>query len=375
MVLPPTSATVRLADVMRSCLHALGAEDNALGLAPVSKAAVVLIDGLGAANLEFRRGHARWLTAAWRHRGLIADSGFPSTTASALASLTTGKEPGEHGIVGYTVRDPDSGVVINHLKDWEPHVDPDRWQRSRTLFEIAAEDGIPSLSFGERRFAGTGFTRAVWRGARFVGTESLEEQFAGLREFFDSHDRALAYLYWPALDRTGHSSGVESEAWIRRLEDLDQTLRQLDAVVHSDEGIIITADHGMVDVPDEAKLFVPESSSLLHGVSAWAGEPRVAQLYLETPEALPDVSAAWQETIGERGIVFSRDEAIDLGMLGVVDDEVRARIGDILVCATGEIAFYRQEKASPQSMRMLGQHGSITPKEREVPVIPLGAWA
>jgi len=25
-------------------------------------------------------------------------------------------------------------------------------------------------------------------------------------------------------------------------------------------------------------------------------------------------------------------------------------------------------------MRMIGQHGSVTPTEREVPVIPLGAW-
>lgn len=375
MVLPPTSATVRLADVMSSCLQALGGEDNPLALSPVTKAAVVLIDGMGAANLEFRRGHARWLTAAWRHRGLVADSGFPSTTASSLASLTTGTHPGEHGIVGYTVRDPASGVVINHLKDWEPHVDPALWQRSRTVFELAADAGIPSLSFGERRFAGTGFTQAVWRGARFVGTESLEEQFVGLREFFDAHDRALAYLYWPALDRTGHSSGVESEAWTRRLEDLDQMLRSLDSVLTTKEGAIITADHGMVDVMDEAKLLVPESSSLLHGVTAWAGEPRVAQLHIATPDALADLSAAWQETVGQRGIVVSREEAIERGMFGPVHDLVRERIGDILVCATGDIAFYRQEKASPQSMKMIGQHGSITPTEREVPVIPLGEWA
>jgi predicted AlkP superfamily pyrophosphatase or phosphodiesterase len=72
----------------------MSGEDNPVGLAPVSKAAVFLVDGLGAQNLEARRGHARWLTEKWRTRGIVGDSGFPSTTASALTSLTTGVHPG-----------------------------------------------------------------------------------------------------------------------------------------------------------------------------------------------------------------------------------------------------------------------------------------
>jgi len=374
MVLPTTAATVRLADVFTSCWAAVRGEDNSLGLPPVFKAAVLLIDGMGARNLDVRRGHARWLTEKWRHRKLVGDSGFPSTTASALTSLTTGVHPGEHGIVGYTVRDPGSGALINHLKDWAPHVQPATWQRSPTVFEAAHSHGIPSISMGERRFDGSDFTKAVWRGATFLGTDSLADQFALLREFFDENDQGLAYLYWPALDRTGHSSGVNSEAWIRRLEDLDQQLRALDSLLREDEGLIITADHGMVDVSDEQKLMVTESSALLHSVEAWGGEPRVAQLYLDTPDATADVVAAWRETLGDDALVLARGEALDAGLFGRVADEVLPRIGDVLVLALEDRAFYRSEVASAQSMRMVGQHGSVTPTEREVPVIPLGAW-
>jgi hypothetical protein len=184
----------------------------------------------------------------------------------------------------------------------------------------------------------------------------------------------LAYLYWPALDRTGHSSGVNSEAWIRRLEDLDQQLRELDSCLREDEGLIITADHGMVDVLDEQKLMVPESSALLHSVGAWGGEPRVAQLYLDTPDATADVVAAWRETLGDDALVLSRGEALEAELFGHVVNEVLPRIGDVLVLALEDRAFYRSEVASAQSMRMVGQHGSVTPTEREVPVIPLGAW-
>ena len=374
MVLPRTVATLRLAEVLTSCLRAVHGHQNPLSLAPVSKAAVVLIDGLGAAPLESRRGHARWLTDKWRQRGLVADSGFPSTTASALASLTTGVDPGEHGIVGYTVRDPASGALINHLKEWEPHVHPDSWQRTPTLFEQAAGHGIPSLSMGERRFEGTGFTRAVWRGAEFVGTDSLADQFQRVRDFFDSHERGLAYLYWPALDRTGHSSGVASDAWIRRLEDLDSQLQELDSLLGPDEGIVITADHGMVDVRDEDKLMVAEDSALLHSVAAWGGEPRAVQLYLDNPGSREAVMAAWSTAVGDGAVVLSKEQAMDAGLFGRVAPEVESRIGDVLVLATGPVAFYRSEVASSQSMKMVGQHGSITPEEREIPVIPVGAW-
>ena len=375
MVLPTTAATVRLADVFTSCGAALRGEDNPLGLAPVSKAAVLLVDGMGAQNLKARRGHARWLTEKWRKRTLIGDSGFPSTTASALTSLTTGVHPGEHGIVGYTVRDPTSGALINHLKSWEPHVQPATWQRTPTVFEAAQRDGIPSISMGERRFDGSDFTKAVWRGATFLGTDSLADQFQRLREFFDENDRALAYLYWPGLDRTGHSSGVNSEAWIRHLEDLDQQLRALDSVLHPEEGLVITADHGMLDVSDDHKLMVQETSALLYSVTSWGGEPRVAQLYLDTPDATADVVAAWSETLGADALVLSRADAIDASLFGEVASEVVPRIGDVLVLAVQERAFYRSEVASVQSMRMVGQHGSLTATEREVPVIPLGAWA
>jgi len=140
---------------------------------------------------------------------------------------------------------------------------------------------------GERRFDGSDFTKAVWRGATFLGTDSLAEQFQRLREFFDENDHALAYLYWPGLDRTGHSSGVNSEAWIRRLEDLDQQLRELDSVLRDEEGLVITADHGMLDVSDERKLMVPETSALLHSVTAWAANPGWHSSIWKPPTPLP----------------------------------------------------------------------------------------
>jgi hypothetical protein len=375
MVLVPASTPLRLADVLASCHSALSGGDNPLGFQSVTKAAVLVVDGLGAENLRARAGHARWLNQAWGGRSLIADSGFPSTTASALASLTTGVGPGLHGIVGYTVRDPASRVLINHLKDWSPHVDPATWQRQRTIFERAADEGIASLALGEPRFAGTDFTKAVWRGAQFQGVRGLAEQGQAMRGFFDSHDRALVYLYWPALDRTGHSQGVNSDSWIHRLEELDAAVEVLGALLRTDEGLVVTADHGMIDVPSEHRLIIAEGSPLLEHVTAWGGEPRVPQLYVDSPDAVADVQARWAEDLGAAARVMTRAQVVDEGWLGPVAEGVIERLGDVTIACIDSLVAYRESTASPTSMAMVGQHGSLTAAEREIPIIPLGAWA
>jgi hypothetical protein len=375
MVLPEVSSVLRLADVLHSCLLALEEQENPLGLAPVKKAAVLVVDGLGALNLSARAGHARWLSNAWATRGLRADSGFPSTTASALTTLTTGVLAGQHGIAGYTLRDPVSLKIINHLKTWRPDVDPGVWQRSQTLFEKAARRGIASLALGEHRFSGSDFTEATWRGASFQGTSNLREQGEKLREFFDAHDRALVYLYWPALDRTGHSSGVGSDAWIHRLEELDSELRELTSVFRGDEGLVVTSDHGMVDVLSEHKVLISEGSPLLEGVVGWAGEPRAPQIYCDDPVAAQDVYQAWSETLGSAALVMTREDLVESGWLGDVHPDVVPRLGDVVVLALDNIALYREASSSPTSLAMLGQHGSITQVEREIPIIPLAAWA
>ena len=63
------------------------------------------------------------------------------------------------------------------------------------------------------------------------------------------------------------------------------------------------------------------------------------------------------------------------GLFGAVDDDVRERIGDVLVAARARIAYYDDRLADKAAQNMIGQHGSLTDEERTVPLIPLGAFA
>ena len=132
----PADSAGRLAAVLDSSLASIAGEPNALSL-PRGPAVVVLADGLGAANIQQRAGHARYLASRLAKRDVIRTV-FPSTTAAALASLTTGRMPGEHGLVGYRVLDAAGDRVVNQLNGWDDRMRPESWQRVPTLFETAA---------------------------------------------------------------------------------------------------------------------------------------------------------------------------------------------------------------------------------------------
>ena len=162
----PAAKTHRfsLADVLPNCLDALLGRRGRLGLAPVTHAVVLLADGLGLEALTVRRGHARTLASRLELDAHIG-AGFPTTTAAAIATLTTGALPGRHGLVGYTTLDPEHDRVVNQLTGWDDRLDPATWQRMPTVFERAAESGVTSFAVGHSRFRDSGFTAAVLRGA------------------------------------------------------------------------------------------------------------------------------------------------------------------------------------------------------------------
>ena len=74
--------------------------------------------------------------------------------------------------------------------------------------------------------------------------------------------------------------------------------------------------------------------------------------------------------------MLERYDAIDAGLYGpVVADEVRPRIGDVLVAARAGVAYYDRREANRQAEAMIGQHGSLTDEETRVPLIRAGAYA
>jgi hypothetical protein len=364
-----------LADVLPSCLAALGGGENRLGFGPANRVVVVLVDGLGAAALRARAGHARTMASA---AGRSIDTVFPTTTAAALGSLATGEPPGQHGLVGYSVLDPERGRVVNQLSGWDDDLQPETWQRATTVFECAAAAGLSAVAVGPSRFSGSGFTRAVLRGAEYRVAATIADRFELAAQWMrEPGPPGLLYLYIPELDSIAHAHGWQSPEWTERLELVDAEVRRLVAGMRPSDALLVTADHGIIDVPVTSHLLIDGAPELLAGIRFVAGEPRCLQLHFD-----PELSAGerdalierWRDAESDRAWVATRAEATDAGWFGEVDPVVAPRIGDLLVAARKNIAYYDGRTASDRSLAMIGQHGSWSPAEFQVPLLRFGAF-
>ncbi|HSK35807.1 MAG TPA: alkaline phosphatase family protein [Actinomycetota bacterium] len=375
----PRYGEASLSDLMPSLLAALDVPGfaNPLGVEPLRRACVLVADGLGWELLLANRRAAPSLAAA-AERGGPLTTGFPSTTATSLASIGTGLPPGRHGLVGYTIALPGMERAFNCLR-WSPYglggskdlrdrFVPERAQPEPTAFEIAAADGVEVTLVGAGEYAASGFTRAALRGGDYWRTHSLGDQAAGALRSLGKGRRSLVYLYHPDLDRTGHVRGAGAEAWRLELAHIDLLVAHIAERLGGDAALFVTGDHGMVDLRPEQRVDLADQPELAAGVRLLAGEARARHVHTQRGAA-DDVLAAWRGLLGHAMWVVPGEEAIAAGWFGPeVTDDARARIGDVVAAAHGPIGVVQRE-VDPTQAILTGHHGSMTPAEQLVPFL------
>jgi hypothetical protein len=372
----PRYGTATLADVLPGAAAALGVPvgrgdlpADPLGLTEVlggpRRVAVLLIDGLGADLVRAHADIAPTLAALSTPVGDLS-APCPSTTPVSLATLGTGLPPGSHGILGFVTDIPGEDRTLNHVQ-WADDPDPDVWQAQPTVFEQAEAAGVPATAVGPYAYAGSGLTRAVYRGATYTGAVSHGDLCALVLRSLAAAPRALVYGYIPELDLTGHVRGVDSPSWRAQLAFIDRVVEELVAGLPDDAALLVTADHGMLDVPRTTRLDLDEEPALADGVRIVAGEPRARYVHTE-PGARDDVLHRWREVLGERAWVGSREDAVASGIFGPVDDAVAARIGDVVALARGTWAL-TTPRLEPGPSRLAAYHGSLTATELAIPLL------
>ena len=371
---PPSDA--RLTDVLPSCYASLGVEElpNALRLPAASAVVLVLVDGLGFLNLSESLGHAPFLRS---HFGSTVrmSTVFPSTTATALASLATGELPGTHGVLGYRIKNPATGNVINQLSGL---VDVDNltdWLGVPTLHERAQDSGKRSTIVGLPRFEKSPLTRVVHAGARYVGESTLADRVERVvNEIADGVDFVMLYI--PELDQTAHAQGVSSMTWLAGFEEVDGALRTLASALPPGVEVYLTADHGVLDVPASRHIDVVAHDWGLTGNPIIGGEPRGLQIFADEghPQqligdaALPgDDERVWHERMTEQTWVVSPEELVAAGVWGSMSIEVRRRAGELIVIPKYDDALYDARAPRADARDMVGQHGGLSEREMLIP--------
>ena len=375
---PPAYASGALSDVVPAIGAALGVPEPGREFGPWSpqptnRACLFLIDGMGRDLLAGHERYAPYLTELLRHpeRGRTLTAGFPSTTSTSLASIGTGLPPGAHGMLGYRLVVPSSGQLMNALR-WDQDVDPLEWQPHETMFERLSAAGIAVTHVSSPRFADSGLTRSVFRGARFSGAEAIDQQARQAIEALQVAERTFVYLYYRDLDFIGHTTGVGSPRWREELTFVDALVQRLVEQLPREATLFVTADHGMVDVPAQRRIDVDQDPELRAGVALFGGEARARHLYA-TPGAARDVLAIWEERLDGVAVVRGKEKAMAEGWFGPpaeLDEAMSARIGDVIVAMREDWAVIASEREAVDS-RQIGMHGSLTSAEQLVPLLEI----
>ena len=367
-MLPALSATFgNLKDVFRSAELAVLGQENTFNLGKVESAIVVMVDGLGLANLRSTASHAPFLNAA--RQVAPASAGFPSTTVVSLMSFATAADSAEHGFIGYRVFDRAVNEPINLLSGIDKYSVLDYLRRQPISERTPLDVHVVTLS----EYENSGFTRASMNQARHHFAQSLAERLEKATELAAESGR-LIYVYIPELDQCAHRFGAQSAQWKELLSDLDKAMHRFSAKIPGGVGALLTADHGIVDVEHSRHVYLDLIDDLDNRVVDVGGDPRVPFVYLKPGCKLNEIKVAIQDYCSTRAVVLTPTELVDAGLWSQQVFELQDLLPDLVIVALGDVAFYHRGFAKAASLKMIGQHGALSKAELEIPLMAFGAF-
>jgi hypothetical protein len=327
---------------------------------------LLVVDGLGWEQLRAHPDLAPTLSAAEGIDRAIT-SVAPSTTACALTSITTGRLPFEHGVLGYRLADGDE--ILNVLRWRIGSATPRDARRSEPAGRFqpyppfpGSDAPVPVVSRNE--FGNTGFTAAHLGDSPLHGyrvPSSLPVEVGRLLR----DGEPFVYAYYDGIDKVAHGTGLGAH-YDAELRAVDRMVEDLVAQLPAGAALVVTADHGQIDVGPRVELLGRE---IMSSVQFLSGEGRFRWLHARGGAA-SDLLDAASGRYGESTWIMERDRMIDEGLFGgALTSAMVARLGNVALVPHRDIAFI--DPADTGESRLESRHGSLTSQEMLVPLVAL----
>jgi len=323
-----------------------------------AQSVLLVLDGLGWAQLKERPGLAPTMNAM---TGGPVTTVAPSTTATALTSITTGSSPATHGIVGYRLR-VQTDRVLNVLRwktsegDARDVIPPEEFQ-SLEPFESTKPPVVTRADVAQ-----SGFTRAHMAGARMYGWRMPSTIVATVRSLLGDGER-FVYAYYDGVDKVAHEFGF-GPTYDAEVVAADRLVHDLIDVLPPGAVLLVVSDHGQVDVGDHV---VTLDADLMTMTSMLSGEGRFRWLHARSGMH-GALAAAAHRLYDDVAWVRTREEAVADGWFGGrLSDRVSHRLGDVVIATRDPIALL--DPADPGEQWMRCRHGSLTEAEMLVPLL------
>lgn len=344
-----------------------------------------LIDGLGFGRfLEWTERTAGERGATWARLARPITTVFPTTTTTALCSISTGTPPGRHGLVGYRQYLPRYGVVADMLKMAPagfganesligPNWKPSDVSGAPTLFRR----GLRASALSRDRFVNSGFTRLLYDGAAYVPYATAADLAHELHRLLSARRPPDAvFVYWDELDTIQHLRGPSPSLFDLELSHLAALVEYVGAHLSAGRraatSLLVTGDHGQVLSLPSSRIELDTLPDVVAEMSRPLSGDRRAGFLSARPGRLPQLVSALRPHLPAGYRIVPVDEAVESELFGPppFHPELTQRLGDILVLLPSPAALtYRPPGVARPTRDLLGAHGGLEPEELIVPLV------
>jgi predicted AlkP superfamily pyrophosphatase or phosphodiesterase len=310
----------------------------------------------------------------------------PSTTATILTSLWTGKEPGEHGVIGYELWLKEYGIIANmiaHSLASSPDevgsltqfgFNPNNFLSVECIGPKLKNQGIATGVFQHVSIADSGLSNMLMQDTTIFPWRTFEELWQTVSAAFKrAPGKSYSHVYWGDLDTLSHRYGPGHEfvwkAWLDFSNQLGQFLVKIKTTSNVRTLFLLTADHGQIPQIINPDYEIKKHPQLMENLKMLpSGESRLPYLFVREgreKEIKDYIEHAWP---GKFRVITSR-EFIGSGALGnsLPCQSSVDRLGDLVVIPTGNDYLRWASKEN----HMLGRHGAFLPEEMLVPFLAI----
>ena len=368
---------------------------DALGNTDVSgidNVILILCDGLG--YNEWSRKPVSGFFGALSTKGSVRliTTIFPSTTAAALTSVSTGLTPQEHGLPEWFVYMEELGEIILPLpftrlgeygRDTLKGKFPERSLFDGTpSFRRLKEEGVGCMTFTSAPLANTVYSTLTRGGTDVTPYSSASDLSVALRRFIEgAKGKNFAYVYWSNVDHIEHTYGQGTDESLVERSLISHALQEgflekLDRQSAKRTLVLLTADHGQLAVEPEKTMYMNRFTKLMRNlrkgpqgeaIPPW-GNARDSYMFVEE-DKLEETHAYLQERLDGVASVLKTADAVKEGLFGINRPSRRflRRIGNLMVLPHGnKLVFYKYKRGALPPLK--GHHGGLTEDEMTIPL-------
>ena len=358
------------------------------------KILLFLVDGLG---------YSQWLRSSedreffdifsQKGRVLPITTVFPSTTAAALTTMSSGLTPQEHGLHEWVVYFREIDMIVNTLpfsalgeegqdKLLEVGVDPRILYSGETVYQTLKKAGVKSFTYINTRYADSCYSRIASKGSTTIPFLGYSDMAVNLRKSLEQEKGpAYFFVYLGHLDSIEHKYGPDSDQCFAELSLLSfilkgELLKKVDRQTAGETAVLITSDHGQLGVSPRETVYLNRYRKLVSSFQKGrkgrpilpTGSPRDVFLHIE-PSELGEIYDYLGKKLGKIAKIMKTDEAIEAGLFGTgkPKKEFYDRVGDLLVLPYGNNTVW-YEHLKGKRFDSLGHHGGLSEAEMLVPL-------